>query len=284
MENIKTTVDLHIHSNASDGTDTIPELLEAIKAAGIRIFSVTDHDTTEGAIKMERIVPGDMKFIRGIEFSCKTEAGKCHILGYGYDNNAEAFENLLQKGREKRRNKLERRISFLMEKFGDVFTEEELRSMRERNSVGKPHLGNLLVLKGLAEDRNQAIEQYINPCRTESDRLEGQEVIRGILAAGGIPVWAHPYGGTGEKEVSGETFRKQLQVLMEAGLRGLECHYSKYTKEQVDSLIATAERHHLLISGGSDYHGRNKNIAPGVLNNQGLAVETGQLTLLGALS
>ncbi|MBR6268367.1 MAG: PHP domain-containing protein [Selenomonadaceae bacterium] len=80
-------IDLHMHSIASDGTDSIQELLENVRSGGIRTFSLTDHDTIDGVMEMESIVPKDMTFIRGIEFSCITAAGKCHILGYGYDKN-----------------------------------------------------------------------------------------------------------------------------------------------------------------------------------------------------
>ena len=277
-------VDLHMHSTASDGTDTILELLKKVRIAGIHTFSVTDHDTIEGAMAMESIVPEDMRFIRGIEFSCITEAGKCHILGYGYDKNDKTFRNILEKGREKRRNKLERRLAFLSDEFGIQFSEEELHRLRTMNSVGKPHLGNLLVSMGLANDKNTAIEKYINPCKTESDRLDADEVIKAILASGGIPVWAHPYGGTGEREVSRENFQRQLRLLQKSGLLGLECYYSKYTEEQILSLLKAVNELRLLVSGGSDYHGRNKTVRLCELNNYGVTIEAEQITVLNELA
>lgn len=86
-------VDLHMHCRASDGTDTVYELLERVREAGITTFAVTDHDTIEGAVEMESIVPDDMNFIRGIEFSCVTDVGKCHILAYGYDKDSQGFRS-----------------------------------------------------------------------------------------------------------------------------------------------------------------------------------------------
>lgn len=99
--------DLHIHSTASDGTDSPEVLLENIKNAGIGIFALTDHDTITGVLEMQKIVPDDIVFIKGIEFSCKTEAGKCHILGYNYDENAPEFKKIIEEGIGKRRRKLE---------------------------------------------------------------------------------------------------------------------------------------------------------------------------------
>ena len=116
-------IDLHMHSKASDGTDDIDELLEKVRAAGIDTFAVTDHDTIEGAREMECVVPSDMTFIRGIEFSCISEAGKCHILGYGFDWNKSSLRNALEEGKRRRRNKLERRLSFLKDEF-DIDTRQ----------------------------------------------------------------------------------------------------------------------------------------------------------------
>ena len=230
---------------------------------------------------MEAIVPDDLTFIRGIEFSCVTEAGKCHILGYGYDKDAQAFQDILQKGRDKRRLKLERRLTFMKERFGIEISQERREALFAMDSVGKPHLGRLLVSMGLAGSKDEAITTYVNPCQTGNGRLDGGEVIRAILASGGIPVWAHPYGGTGEKEVPQEAFERQLAVLLRAGLRGLECYYSKYTKDQIASLLDAAEKNGLLVSGGSDYHGKNKeDVQLGALGGDGEKVFAEKLTVL----
>lgn len=272
MEQAQSTIDLHMHSTASDGTDTIPELLQKILAAGIQAFSVTDHDTIAGAMEMQRIVPEGVTFLKGIEFSCITPEGKCHILGYRFDETAPAFQAILEEGRRRRQKKLERRLAFLKEQFGISFSAAEEEALRGMNSVGKPHLGNLLAAKGFAADKNEAIEKYINPCKTGSDRLDGAAVVGAILAAGGVPVWAHPLGGTGEKPVPRQQFARQLALLKGAGLQGLECWYSLYQEEQVDFLLEQAWKNGLLVSGGSDYHGRNKPVALGQLNAFGQKV------------
>ena len=276
-------IDLHMHSKASDGTDDIDELLEKVRSAGIDIFAVTDHDTIEGAMEMEYIVPADMTFIRGIEFSCISEAGKCHILGYGFDWNKRSFRNALEEGNRRRRNKLERRLSFLKDEFDIDFSEEELAHLRIKNSVGKPHLGNMLVQKGYATDKNEAIEKFIEPCKTESDRLDAVVVIKAIIEADGIPVWAHPLGGTREKEVSETAFWKQLEILADAGLGGLECYYSKYSRKQVEFLLDAAKKNNLYLSGGSDYHGINKPIRLGELHAYGDTIDNRQLTVVDAI-
>jgi len=82
--------------------------------------------------------------------------------------------------------------------------------------------------------------------------------VKAILAAGGIPVWAHPLGGEGERRISAEEFQTQLETLLSYGLQGLECWYSRYTEKEIQGLLGTAQEKGLLVSGGSDYHGANK--------------------------
>ena len=99
-------VDLHMHTVVSDGTDTIPELLKKIQTLGITTFAVTDHDAIDGALEMERIVPAEIKFIKGVELSCKTDVAKCHILGYNYDPNHAAFRKFVEEANDVRMNKI----------------------------------------------------------------------------------------------------------------------------------------------------------------------------------
>ena len=111
-------VDLHIHTDASDGTDSPQALLWNIQKAGIDTFAVTDHDTIRGAMAVKKIVPPGMKFIQGIEFSCIAEGGKCHILGLNYDENNLDFQEALRTGDELRHAKFWKRVEVLRSEFG----------------------------------------------------------------------------------------------------------------------------------------------------------------------
>ena len=262
------TFDLHIHTTASDGSDSPAELAEKIAAAGLRLFSVTDHDTVDASLEMERLVPAGTVFIRGVEFSCISPAGKCHILGYGFDPNHPALLSALQEGRQLQSGKLERRLQALEERFGIVLTSEEDRWLRSRNSPGKPHLGKILLDRGLADSLDNAIRTYL-PHLPGRDRIEAETAVRAIEAVGGISVWAHPLGGEGEKCLPAERFEAQLKTLMGYGLRGMECLYSRYSLEQARFLLGRAEVCGLTVTGGSDYHGTNKRgISLGMLNRE----------------
>lgn len=249
--------DLHIHTTASDGADLPRVLAEKIAAAGLELFSVTDHDTIAGALEMEKIVPDGVRYIRGVEFSCVSPAGKCHILGYGYDPNHPALLEALAEGRRLRLEKLDRRLEQLKRDHGIVLTEAERTWLMSLGSPGKPHLGQIIRNRGLAPDLDGAIRNFIRDVPGR-DRIEAKMAIEAILAAGGFPVWAHPLGGEGEKRLTEEKFESLLETLLGYGLRGLECRYSRYGRKESEFLLDHAARRGLVPTGGSDYHGSNK--------------------------
>ena len=250
-------VDLHIHTTASDGADSPRVLAEKIAAAGLELFSVTDHDTIAGALEMEKIVPRGVRYIRGVEFSCVSPAGKCHILGYHYDPDHPAFRAALAQGRQLRLEKLERRLEKLRREYAIELTEAELRWLYSRNSPGKPHLGRILLDRGLETSLDSAIRTYLKDVPGR-DRIEAQTAVEAILASGGFPVWAHPLGGEGEKRLTPEKFEGLLKLLRGYGIRGLECHYSRYSAHEAAFLEDRAKALGLAVTGGSDYHGKNK--------------------------
>lgn len=276
------TIDLHTHSAASDGTDTPLQLVEKVKAAGIRMFALTDHDTVAGVETLLKTPMEGVTLIPAIEFSCRMDTGKCHILGYCCDTAHPAFQAALKEGTALREGKLNLRLDFLRNR-GINFPEEELDKLRQLPSVGKPHLGNLMVQYGYADNRTEAIQNTINLCRTGSSRIPAVTAVSAILASSGVPVWAHPLGGEGEKETGLDQFTAMLDELQGYGLRGMECYYSKYPMGLCERLAVIAQHHDLLVSGGSDYHGTNKSIALGTLNADGQAMNAEHITILDIL-
>ena len=245
-------IDLHMHSTASDGTDTPLQLAEKVKAAGIKAFALTDHDTVAGAEELLNHLPEGVAFIPGIEFSCRMDTGKCHILGYHCDTAHPAFQAALRQGADLRKRKLDQRLEFLRGR-GVTFPSEELDGLRRLPSAGKPHLGNLMVRYGYAASLTEAIREVLDLCPSSSSRIPAETAVEAILASGGVPVWAHPLGGEGDKETGLEQFTAMLDEI--------------------------AQEHGLFISGGSDYHGTNKSIALGTLNADGQDVSREWITI-----
>lgn len=273
--------DLHLHSDFSDGSDSVNELVQKIIDSGLSVFALTDHDTVAGCAVIKAFTPQNIRFIPAVELTSKVGSIKCHILGYNCDYQNQTLLDLIEKGKILRRNKLETRIAYLRDNYGIELNNEELSWLYSRRSVVKTHLANILVKRGLAEDNLSAMQKYLDGCKAGDARFTGKEAINAIISSGGIPVWAHPLGGEGEKHLSKDMFLQKLDEMLKVGIKGLECYYSRYTSEEADFLVDCALKNNLLISGGSDYHGSNKsNIQLGQLNNRNIYVSPSNLTIL----
>lgn len=272
--------DLHIHSNCSDGSDASTKLPEIVKKANIDVFALTDHDTVEGCLELSKTFD---KFIRGVELTCLCGKIKCHILGYGIDIYNEDLQNLIAKGKLLRRQKLETRIKYLKDVHNIELNEDELNWLYSRKSVVKTHMANILVKRGLASSNIEAMQKYLDACKTGNTRFDGQEAIDVIKKAGGIVVWAHPIGGEGEKHITEEELLPRLAEMKKYEIQGLECYYSRYNQNEISFLVKQAKLNNLLITGGSDYHGENKDIPVGRLNVEEEYVNPEKLTILEKL-
>lgn len=191
-------VDLHIHSTASDGTDTPEEIVEKVsKHSGIKIFALTDHDTIAGIEKLPATFSDTTFFINGVEFSCKiSDNTKCHILAYFFDSSNEEFQQVLQKGNELRKKQLEIRLNYLSTKYGITFSESDIAEICKATIVGKPHIVNFVAQKfGLDKE---TLYKDLRKCYVGDARQDAATVIKAIKESDGISVWAHPLGGEGE--------------------------------------------------------------------------------------
>lgn len=273
--------DLHVHSNNSDGSDSVENLVKEIKKASLEIFALTDHDTIAGCIEITKYIPENIKFIPSIELTCQTGDIKCHILGFNCNPADEKLNALIQKGKELRRKKLETRLDYIKNVLHIDLTNDELNWLYSRKSVVKTHLANLLVKRKMAKTNVEAMQKYLDGIKTGNTRFSIEEAIDAIVTSGGIPVWAHPLGGEGEKHIAHEKFMPRLEKMIAYGIKGLECYYSRYTLEEVKFLITCANSNNLLISGGSDYHGTNKeNIQLAKLNVDSTPIDAENLTVL----
>ena len=257
-------IDLHMHTTVSDGTDSPEQIVALAREAGLGIFSVTDHD----ALKAGRIIPpllaeGDPAFVTGAEFSCRDEEGKYHILGYGFDPDAEPIRMLVETTHSLRIKKVRTRLDVLKRQFGFSFPEEEQRRLFALENPGKPHIANMMVRFGYAQSKDQAFRDYLNRLRMPSEYLRPEQVIPAILESGGIPVLAHPSYGDGDQLILGEEMDGRIRRLMDFGLRGAEAFYSGFTPLLCGEILSLAAKYGLYITAGSDYHGKNKLVTLG---------------------
>lgn len=258
MKKIK-KLDLHMHSTVSDGTDTPEALLDQVRRAGLDLFALTDHDAIKGYGRLRAIRKADDPLLlSGVEFSCKDELGKYHILGYGYDPDTAPIQQVVELGHQYRMQKVRARLSFIEEKFGFTFPPEQTEALLAMDNPGKPHIGNLMVKYGYAPTKEVAIHDYINQAHFPTAYVRPEEAIRGILGSGGIPVLAHPAYGSGEELIVGAEMDARLKRLIGFGLQGVEAFYSGFTPKLRDQTLYFARKYRLFVTAGSDYHGKNK--------------------------
>ena len=201
-----------------------------------------------------------------MEFSCRDQLGKYHILGYNYDPDGASIRAVVELGHGYRMKKVMARLDFIREKFGFTFPEEEISRLLALDNPGKPHIGNLMVQYGYAPSKEVAIRDYLNQAHFPGEYVRPEEAIRGILDSGGIPVLAHPAYGSGDELIIGEEMDQRLRRLTGFGLQGLEAFYSAFSPKLITGTLSFAGKYGLYVTAGSDYHGRNKLVALGETN------------------
>jgi predicted metal-dependent phosphoesterase TrpH len=252
-------IDLHMHTNVSDGTDTPEELLSHVRAAGIDVFSVTDHDAIAACDRIKaQLRQDDPRFLFGVEFSCKDACGKYHILGYGYSPDAPSIRAVVDAGHANRLKKLDLRLEQLKTEYGITFPNADVEALHALSNPGKPHLAKLMVRYGRAETIKSAFHTVLNRLHVPDLYTRPEDAIRAILDAGGVPVLAHPCFGDGDQLILGAELEDRVRRLIGFGLSGLEGCYSGYTDILREQILALSEAFDLYVTAGSDYHGSNK--------------------------
>ena len=154
--------------------------------------------------------------------------------------------------------KVTERLDFLKSEFGFCFKQEDINDLLSLDNPGKPHIGNLMVKYGFAASKESAIDDYINRIHFKSEYVRPGEAISGIRVAGGIPVLAHPFYGSGDELIVGKDMEERLERLIKFGLRGIEAFYSGFSDKLQKAALSLAKEYDLLVTAGSDYHGKNK--------------------------
>lgn len=249
------TIDLHVHTTASDGTASPAEVVRMARELGLSAIAVTDHDTVSGCA--EALAEGQalgLEVVPGVELSSRY--GKTiHILGYFLRTGSPALTRVLD-WIVAERDERNRKMAALMAADGiPVDYEEMLR--RFGPVIGRPNFGQVLVEQGYAESVQDAFDRYIEkgqPYYLPRKMLSIERSVEVIREAGGVPVLAHPF----QYRLEESALRQLIEHCMDHGLLGLECRYSLYDEKQSQYLLSLAREYGLTPTGGSDYHGANK--------------------------
>lgn len=250
-------IDLHVHTKASDGTMTPAEVVAHAMEKGLQAISITDHDTVDGVD--EATIAGrksGLEVVPGVEVSVDYHNGEMHILGYYLDvHNPELQKSLdlLLQYRDERNPRMVEKLRSL----GFDITMDEVVEAAAGGVVGRPHFAAVMKKKGYVNSFDQAFDWYLGTGKAayvKKERLTPREGIELIKAAGGIPVLAHPK----YLKVDNNRLYSLVTELKGYGLQGIEVFYTTHTPAETQLYLDVAAANSLLVTGGSDFHGKNK--------------------------
>ena len=252
-------IDLHIHTDASDGSYSPFEILAFARNRRLGAISFTDHDSIDG-VKAYKQCPGsdDVDVLPGVEITAQAPpevnlSESLHILGYGIQIDSPELEQLLsilQKARDERTPRIIRRL----ERLGMELTYEELTAAFSGPQLGRPHIAQLMVHKGYVSTIDEAFDRYLGtgkPAYVDKYRVSYHQAARAIHHAGGVVVLAHP----GLYHLWDEQLDFLIRRLKEGGLRGIEIYYPEHSKTQTACYERLSKKYALLATGGTDFHG-----------------------------
>jgi len=251
-------IDLHTHSNFSDGTDSPAELINKALSAGVKIIALTDHDSVAGIAQARAALRPGISLVPGAEISCQSEDGvSVHMLGLLFDTANQDLISTMEKTRENRHGRMQRIIEKINEAGIEISINDVLAELADGATLGRPHLADALVKKGVVKSRDEAFSQMLhNKSKYYVAHYSPTpaEAIKLIKAAGGVAIIAHPMASHRGRTISYESFGD----LITAGLDGVEVDHRDHSPDEKNALIELARENNLVMTGASDYHGNGK--------------------------
>lgn len=257
MKEMKGFIDLHTHSSASDGTDSPAQLVARAHDAGLAAVAITDHDTLSGLDEGQQAGRElGVEVVRGCEISTGTDLGELHILGLWLPENPLPLMEKLRWLRERRAERNTGIVKKLQDLGYDISMEEVLAAAKGE-SVGRPHIAEVLLRKGFAKDARQVFREFLGSrgkAYLPKTVLQPDESVQLLASMGATVCLAHPLLW---KAPAGwlDTIVARLK---EYGLSAIEAYHSEHSEADIRTCLALAKRFDLGVSGGSDYHGSNK--------------------------
>ncbi|MEV6281648.1 PHP domain-containing protein [Kribbella sp. NPDC051770] len=252
-------IDLHTHSNRSDGTDPVDVLIAHAKRDGLDVIALTDHDTADGWAEGRRAAEElGIGFVPGIEISCKLQGIGVHLLAYLPDPSYQPLADELRLVRDGRTDRIPSIVARLNGLGVDLTVDDVLAQATGTPSVGRPHVADALVAKGVVADRGEAFDRFLadgRPGHISHYAIEPGRAIDLVREAGGVPVIAHPWGRSSRKVITAETIAR---LVAEHGLAGIEVDHQDHAPQSRETLRGIAEELGIIWTGSSDHHGLGK--------------------------
>ena len=251
-------IDLHTHTNCSDGTDSPAQLVNKALAEGLSVLAITDHDTTSGWKSAELALRSDLSLVLGAEISCLTTDGiSVHMLGLLFDGENEKMQTMLENTRDGRIPRAHKMIE-LLNAAGINVSMQDVESVKPIGAtLGRPHIADALVKNGIVASRDEAFTDLLHndsPYYVAHLAPTPEDAISMIRSAGGVAVIAHPFASHRGEVLSVNDFLP----LKNAGLNAIEVNHRDHSNEERTALAQIARELDLIITGASDYHGTGK--------------------------
>jgi len=249
-------IDLHSHTNVSDGIDSPDALVRSAKVAGLSVLAITDHDTLEGWQSLpSKVGTGSLTIVPGAEISCRTTRGmSVHVLGYLFDPADTALSELMSLTRDDRIPRIKKIIELLNEAGVEITFSDVAKHSESAQTVGRPHLADALIERGVVATRDQAFAKYLHndsPFYVGHVAPTPEIAIQAIKRAGGVSVLAHGLAGS-----RGAIYTvAEIEALLPHGLDGLEVDHRDHDQSARNALRKMADTFQLFATGASDYHG-----------------------------
>jgi predicted metal-dependent phosphoesterase TrpH len=251
-------IDLHSHSNVSDGTEPPRELVRLAVAAELDVVAITDHDTVAGWNEAAAAaLDFGITVVPGLELSCTRGAASVHVLGYRIDPTRPGVDAELAAIRAGRTDRLPAMLAALARHGVDLSSEQVWAAAGGADSLGRPHVADALIAAGYVADRGEAFDVWLAEGRPAHIARYAPDVVDGIRLireAGGVAVIAHPWGRESRDTVTPAV----LAEFAAAGLAGIEAHHDDHDEPTEQALVALAAELGLVVTGGSDWHGAGK--------------------------
>ena len=253
------TIDLHTHSNASDGTCSPTRVVEIALQKGLRAVALTDHDTVQGideALAAANAFGNQIQVIPGTELSVAYKKGDIHIVGLFINHHNSGFQKMTSLLIQRRQERNEKMAANL-QKAGIPITVEDLTKDNPETVVTRAHFARFLVEKQIVPSVQDAFRKYLDtstPYYVPREYIQPEEGISLIRHAGGVPVLAHPL----HYNLAPNELEALIRRLVKAGLMGIEVMYSNHSTQDEFYARSLAKKYGLMPSGGSDFHGSNK--------------------------
>jgi predicted metal-dependent phosphoesterase TrpH len=258
-------IDLHTHTDRSDGSASPAQLVDEARAMGLEALGITDHDTLDGYdLAVPLAAEAGLELICGIELSTRPEppadgsrAPSVHLLGYFLHEPASAGFRQWIKGHQESRRERNRKLIAKLNSLGVEITLEEVQVLG-KHLTGRPHFAKVLLQKGYVKTNQEAFDRYLADNASAAVEREEPELVEGvrkIREGGGMPSLAHPVR---LPERDRPSLEKLLRLLIDIGLQALEVYHSEHAPEDTALYQELARQFQLIETGGTDYHGDHK--------------------------